>query len=176
MNKDDIKKLAKGIKYIVTDIDGVLTDGSLTIDSEGNEAFGKFNIYDGFATVMAKQAGIKIIVISGRKSACTEQRCRKLGIEYTYTGIDDKAMCLSSLVEEHNIDLNECAYIGDDLIDLKVMSMVKFKIVPKNGISDVKQIANYITKARGGEGVLREVMDLILKAQNKYKKIVKSYQ
>ncbi len=176
MNKNYIKQLAQKIKYIVTDVDGVLTDGSLTIDKDGNEAFGKFNIYDGFAAVMAKQSGIEIIVISGRKSLCTEQRCRKLGIENCYTGIDDKAQQLAELVKQLNINLSECMYIGDDLIDLKVMNMVGFKVAPKNALKDIKKIADYVTKAKCGQGVLREVVDLLLKSQKKYKSLIESYK
>ena len=173
--KDKVKAKAKKIKVIVTDVDGVLTDGSLTINELEQEPFGKFSIMDGFGIVMAHDCEIKLIVISGRKSLCTEARCKKLGIDEIHTGIHDKAAKMLEIAERLNLDLSEVAYIGDDLIDLKVMGLVGLKIAPKNGVKLVKQYVDYITKVNGGEGALREVVELILKAQKRYKKYVKQY-
>jgi 3-deoxy-D-manno-octulosonate 8-phosphate phosphatase (KDO 8-P phosphatase) len=175
MKKSDIYAKAKKIKVIVTDVDGVLTDGFVFINDTKIEPFGKFSIYDGMGVKIAHDCGIKIIVISGRKSLATEARCSKLGIDEAHTGIDDKASKLAEIALRLKLDYSELAYIGDDLIDLKVMSMVGFKVAPQNAVKSVKQRAHYITTKSGGDGVLREVVDLILKAQKRYTAYVKQY-
>ena len=175
MDKKSIKAKAKKIKIIVTDVDGVLTDGYLFIDENEREPLGKFSILDGFGIVMAHACDLKIIVISGRKSMCTEARCHKLGIDEIHTGISDKAAKLTEIAERLQLDFSEIAYIGDDLIDLRVMGLVGFKAAPKSGVKVVKKYVDYITKAKGGEGSLRELVEYILKAQKRYTKYVKSY-
>ena len=166
---------AKKIKVIVTDVDGVLTDGSIFITEDKIEPFGKFNIYDGMAIDIAHGSGLKLIVISGRKSRATEARFNKLGIDEVYTGIDDKAKKLVEIVERLKLDSLELAYIGDDVIDLRAMAMVGFKIAPNNAVEVVKERVDYITTKNGGEGVLREVVELILKSQNRFDEYLNRY-
>ncbi|MCC2645240.1 MAG: 3-deoxy-manno-octulosonate-8-phosphatase [Burkholderiales bacterium] len=167
--------LASKVKVIVTDVDGVLTDGYILIDENGNEPFGKFSIYDGFGIVMAHACGIKIIVISGRQSKCTEVRCRKLGIDEVYTGVHNKSERLKEIANRLNLNFNEMAYIGDDLIDLGAMSLVGFKVAPQNAVQTIKDYVDYVTKAYSGDGALRELVDLILKSQNLYDEYVKQF-
>ena len=173
MNK--IYDKAKKIKVIVTDVDGVLTDGFVFINEDKMEPFGKFSIYDGMAIEIAHDSGIKLIVISGRKSLATEARCSKLGIDEAYTGIKDKAQKLTDIASRLKLDFSELAYIGDDVIDLKVMSLVGFKIAPQNAVEEVKQRVDYITTKKGGDGVLREVVELILKSQDLYTDYLNRY-
>ncbi len=170
-----IKEKAKKIKIIITDVDGVLTDGSLFIDGDEIEPFGKFNILDGYAVVIAKECNLRIIVISGRKSLCTEARCKKLGIEEVYTGINDKAAKLTEIKEQSSLDFAEVAYIGDDLIDLRAMGLVGFKVAPKNAVKIIKRHVDYVTKAKGGKGALRELVEYILKAQKRYIEYTNQY-
>ena len=175
MKADKLKTQASKIKVIVTDVDGVLTDGFIFIDSKMGEPFGKFSIYDGFGIEMAHKAGLKIIVISGRKSLCTEARCKKLGIDEAYTGVMNKKAYLIELANKLNLNFDEMAYIGDDIIDLGAMGLVGLRVSPANGVKDVQKFVHYVTKARGGEGALRELVELILKSQKKYKDVVNSY-
>lgn len=170
---DELK--AKNIKVIVTDVDGVLTDGYIVIDENGNEPFGKFSIYDGFAIVMAHALGIKIIVISGRKSKCTEMRCKTLGIDEVYTGVHNKSEKLKEISTRLDLRFDEMAYIGDDLIDLGAMSLVGFKVAPQNAVQTVKDYVDYITTAKSGDGALRELVDLVLKCQGRYDDYVKQF-
>ena len=174
MNKQQVKEKAKKIKVIVTDVDGVLTDGYILFDEHYNEPYGKFSIYDGLGIVMAHACGLKIIVISGRKSKCTEIRCTKLGIDEVYTGVDNKSKKLKEVAKKLKLDFAEMAYIGDDIIDLGAMSLVGLKVAPKNAVKTVKQYVDHITKTKSGKGALRELIDLILKAQGKYDIYVKS--
>lgn len=173
MAKNIITQKAKKIKLIVTDVDGVLTDGHVLIDASGNEPYGKFAIHDGIGVIMAHACGIKVIVISGRKSLSTEQRCKHLKINEAYTGVANKSAKLRQIVKRLKINLDEVAYIGDDIIDLGILSLVGLKIAPKDAVDTVVRYVDYVTKAKSGKGVFREVVDLILKAQDKYDAYVK---
>ena len=115
---------ARTIKVIATDVDGVLTDGSVFIRDDFEEPFGKFNILDGFAVIMARECGIKTVVISGRKSLATEARCSKLGIDLTYTGVHDKRAKICEVANELGVNLDEIAYIGDDLIIFSISAFL----------------------------------------------------
>lgn len=174
MSSSTVEKINK-IKAIVTDVDGVLTDAGLYLDENGNEAFAKFNIQDGYGAVIAKDCDLEIIVISGRKSLCTENRCKSLGIQYYYTGIRDKLAKLTEVLEILNLKFEEVAYIGDDLIDLKAMNSCGFRVAPQDARRIVKSYADYVTDAAGGRGVFREVVDLVLETKGVYAVYLKSY-
>jgi 3-deoxy-D-manno-octulosonate 8-phosphate phosphatase (KDO 8-P phosphatase) len=165
--KQELLKRAKKIKYIVTDVDGVLTDGSLWVAGDRSEPLGKFNILDGFAIKdMLPYAGIEIIVISGRKSFVTEARCLNLGIAHIHTGIADKQSKLIEIATQFGINLKEEAvYIGDDVIDLKAMALVALSIAPKNAVASVLERVDLVTNKDGGCGVIREVTEMIFSAQ-----------
>lgn len=164
----ELKSKIEKIKAIVTDADGVLTDGSLFITEDGNEPLSRFSIYDGYGVVIAHQCNIKIIVISGRKSACTEARCLDLGIDIVHTGVRDKRQKLIEIASELQLELAEMIYIGDDIIDLQAMSVVGVAAAPQNAVEFVKEQVDYVTIASGGSGVLREIIELILKVQGRY--------
>lgn len=175
--KQELLKRAKKIKYIVTDVDGVLTDGSLWVSGDRTEPLGKFNILDGFAIKdMMPYAGIEIIVISGRKSFVTEARCLNLGIEHIHTGIADKESKLLEIAKEYGINLKEEAiYIGDDVIDLKAMALVALSIAPKNAVPSVLERVDLITNKDGGCGVIREVTEMIFAAQGIFDEFLAKY-
>lgn len=170
-----IEQKAKKVKVIVTDVDGVLTDAYVLIDENGNEPYGKFSIYDGFGIVMAHACGLKIIVISGRQSKCTEMRCRKLGIDEVYTGVVNKSERLKEIASRLDLKFEEMAYIGDDLIDLGAMSLVGFKVAPQNAVETIKDYVDYVTQKSSGAGVLRELVDLILKSRGIYDDYAKQF-
>lgn len=168
------EKIAK-IKVIATDVDGVLTDAGLFIDENGNESFLRFNIQDGYGVIIAHECNLKIIVISGRKSMCTEARCRSLGIEHYYTGIKDKQSKLLEVLALLELNVDEVAYIGDDIPDLKAMKISGLKIAPQNAREIIKKNSDYITTAIGGHGVLREVIDLVLEKSIAYHDYLKTH-
>lgn len=170
-----INSKAQKIKVIATDVDGVLTDGFVFIREDYEEPFGKFNILDGFAVVMARECGLKTVVISGRKSLATEARCNKLGLDLAYTGVHDKKSKILEVAAELGVELDEIAYIGDDLIDLPAFGLVGLRVAPANAVSDVKHRVDYVSGLRGGEGVLREVVELIVKAQGSYTEFLAKY-
>lgn len=168
---DKIKK----IKVIVTDVDGVLTDGFIFVDHNGSEPYGRFNIYDGFGIVMARSCGIKIIVISGRKSQCTETRYKLLGVDEVYTGVENKSSKLKEIINRLQLDFTQVAYMGDDLIDLGAMSLVGLKVAPNNAVATIINYVDYVTKCNGGQGALRELVDTILQIQGKYDGYVEQF-
>ena len=175
MNSELINAKAQKIKVIATDVDGVLTDGFIFIREDYTELFGKFNILDGFAIVMARDCGLKTVVISGRKSLATEARCHKLGLDLAYTGVHDKKSKILEVAAELGVELAEIAYIGDDLIDLPALGLVGLRFAPANAVEDVKQRVDYVSNLRGGEGVLREVVEIIVKSQGNYAEFLAKY-
>ena len=166
---------AQKIKLVVSDVDGVLTKGELFFNERGEEPFGKFNIYDGFAFIIAHECGLQTAIISGRHSLCTEKRMRGLGTDEIHTGILNKKAKLQEIVTRLNLTYDEVAFIGDDLIDLPAMQLVGFTVAPKNGVKEVIERVDYISEHEGGDGVLREVIELILNAQGKFGAYVNSY-
>lgn len=175
MDSKLINSKAQKIKVIATDVDGVLTDGFVFICEDNEEPFGKFNILDGFAVGMARECDIKTVVISGRKSLATEARCHKLGLDLAYTGVHDKKSKILEVAAELGVELDEIAYIGDDLIDLPALCLVGLRIAPANAVDDVKQRVDYVSDLRGGEGILREVVELVVKSQDRYAGFLAKY-
>lgn len=167
METDLIKKIEK-IKMVVFDVDGVLTDGQLIIGPRGEE-YKSFNTQDGLGLKKAVSEGLIVAVISGRQSKAALWRGMELGIEEVHQGIKDKAKCLENLFERYNISSTEVAYLGDDLNDLPALNMVGLPCSVPKGVEEVKKISLIITNAQGGQGAVREIIELILKTQGKWK-------
>tara|TARA_B100000003_G_scaffold61327_2_gene54874 strand:- start:1521 stop:2051 length:531 start_codon:yes stop_codon:yes gene_type:complete len=154
---DDIKK----IKLIISDLDGVWTDGTFYQGDDGIE-FKKFSVLDGVGTAMAKAANLKIAIISGRYSKATEVRMKELQIKDLYNGNLNKMPVYEELKKKYSLEDSEIAYIGDDLIDISIMEKVALPIAVSNAVADVKAIARYITKVKGGNGAFREAVEWII--------------
>lgn len=170
----NINKLKK-VKLIVSDIDGVMTDGRLIFDDNGVESK-FFNTLDGMGIVMGLKAGIKIAIISGSKANCVRKRFDKFkthNFEDLILGEEYKMPSLLTLIEKYGLNREETAYIGDDIIDLPPIKYAGISFVPKNAIDEVKKSAAIIINAKGGEGVFRTAIDMILKAKGLYNEIVK---
>ena len=158
---------------IISDIDGVWTDGSFYKGTDGKE-FKKFNVNDGVGVAMAKAAGYKIALISGRYSPATEYRAKELNIEDVYNGGLNKIIAYEELKIKYNLIDSEIAYVGDDLIDIPVMEKVGAPIAVENAITSVKKISIYITKTSGGYGAFRESVSWIIDQQGRTKDILKT--
>ena len=163
----------KKIKMIISDIDGVWTDGSFYKGTDGKE-FKKFNVNDGVGVAMAKAAGYKIALISGRYSPATEYRAKELNIEDVYNGGLNKIIAYEELKIKYNLIDSEIAYVGDDLIDIPVMEKVGAPIAVANAIISVKKISTYITKTSGGYGAFRESVSWIIDQQGRTNDILKT--
>ncbi|MFZ6752080.1 KdsC family phosphatase [Undibacterium sp. Dicai25W] len=171
--RDTIQKAAR-IKLMIFDVDGILTDGSLHFGSDG-EALKTFNVLDGQGIRLLQNAGIATAIISARSSAIVLKRASDLGITHVRQGIHDKKSAFMELLAELNLAGNECGFIGDDVIDLPVLSRVGFAASVPNGHAEVRSRVDYVTSAMGGKGAVREVCDFILKAQNKYELALAEY-
>ena len=166
MDKHIKEKLSR-IKLLISDVDGVLTDGAIYKSDSGDE-FKKFNVTDGSGVAMARAAKLKVALISGRYSKTTEIRAKELRIENVYNGTLNKLEPFTELKQKYNLNDNEIAYIGDDIIDLPVMYKVAVPIAVNNAINLVKEIAVYTTSKNGGDGAFREAIDWILHVQERY--------
>jgi len=158
--KDALKK----IKVVAMDVDGVLTDGRIIMDSNGVETK-NFDVQDGFGIVFLKKCGIKTAIISARASGVIAHRAKDLKIDKVYAGVYPKLSAYESMLEEFKVSDEEVCFIGDDLADLCVMRRCGISVAVANAVFEVKQIADFVTVRRGGKGAVRETIELILKAQ-----------
>ena len=162
MDKNKIK--FRGIKMIISDVDGVLTDGGMYYSEKG-EIMKKFNTKDGMAVEIANKNKIKIILMTKEDSKIVKRRADKIKTAGCYIGIKQKELEVEKILKKFNIKLKEIVYIGDDINDKKIMEKIGFSICPRDSILEIKKIADYTTNAKGGEGVLREIVELILNAK-----------
>ncbi|GAB4392443.1 MAG: HAD family hydrolase [Gammaproteobacteria bacterium] len=150
------------IKLVCFDVDGVLTDGRIHLDAQGNE-LKIFHTQDGLGIKRLLQHGVAVAIISGRTSAQTTQRMRQLGVEYVYQGHDDKLTVYQELLTTLNLSDEQVAHVGDDLPDLPLMQRAGLGIAVANAVDVVKQHADWVTQRAGGEGAAREVCEEILR-------------
>lgn len=156
--------LAKGIKLLICDVDGVFSDGLVYMGNQGEE-LKAFHTRDGYGVKTLLNAGIEVAIITGRKSKIVENRMEALGITHIYQGQDNKLVAYQDLCNKLAISPEHTGYIGDDLIDWDVMEKVALKVSVADGHPLLVQRANYVTKIGGGRGAVREVSDLILQAR-----------
>ena len=175
----DIQAQAAKIKLLLMDVDGVLTNGRLynVPDHEGKMAETKgFDSQDGIGLQWLNWKGIKTGVISGRVSAATAERAQQVKMTYVYQGHIEKIPILEEILADAKIDREEVAYIGDDFTDIVIMHRVGLAIATANARAEVKKEAHYVTQASGGEGAVREVVELLLKSQGLWGNILKHYE
>jgi 3-deoxy-D-manno-octulosonate 8-phosphate phosphatase (KDO 8-P phosphatase) len=155
------------IKLVVCDVDGVLTDGGIIVDDDGRESK-RFSVYDGSAVWLLRRCGIETAIISGRAVKCVSQRARDLAIQHCLQGVVDKVKAFDELALKLDLHPKECAYIGDDVLDVPLLRHVGFGAAPANAMPEAKAAAAYVTRTRGGDGAVREVAEMILRAQGKW--------
>ncbi|MEI6519596.1 MAG: HAD hydrolase family protein [bacterium] len=163
MNKEN--NLLK-IKLLVSDVDGVMTDGSI-IYSSNNSELKAFNIKDGLGIRIAGLIGLNVVILTGRKSEVVTRRAAELGIEVVQ-GQNDKSAGIRQITEKYELTYDQVAYIGDDLNDLPAMHLVGYVFAPADSVEEIIEIANCVTESKGGRGAVREAIEKILKAQNKW--------
>ena len=169
----DVKNAAK-IKLLALDVDGVLTDGSINIGAEG-ELFKAFHARDGLGLSCLLRSGVRVAIITGRKSAIIHRRAEELGITELYEGIKDKRKILAELAEQGGLAREEIAYMGDDLNDLPALTYAGLACAPADAAPEVLAVSRFISTKCGGRGAVREAAELILKAQGKWTEIVDAY-
>ena len=178
MNSDlhvaEVDRRARRIKLLLMDCDGVLTDGRLELLENGDEQK-TFHARDGQGISLFHRAGLKTGIISGRTSSAVERRAQDLGMSYVRQHAKDKIKALDEIMAEAGVSIDECAYIGDDLADIPVMLRVELAVAVADAVVETKQAAHYVTELRGGHGAVREVCDLILKAQGHWHELMKRF-
>ncbi|MBI5787347.1 MAG: HAD hydrolase family protein [Candidatus Schekmanbacteria bacterium] len=171
---NSITEKARKIKLLIMDVDGVLTDGRIILGNNGDE-FKVFDVKDGFAIRMAQRVGLKTAIITARNTKIVEMRAKELEITAVYQNALVKAEAYLKLMADFQLQHEEAAYLGDDLIDLPVMLQVGLAITVPEAVEDVKQRAHYITRHSAGRGAVREAVELILKAQDLWGKATERY-
>ncbi len=166
-----MQERAAKIKLLILDVDGVLTDGCLYYNSTG-ELMQSFYVQDGLGLKFLANLGIKLAIITGRHSKVAEARATELGIDHFYQGRINKLEALKELQANVQVELSEIAYMGDDVIDLPILSRVGLAACPRNAHSLILGDVHFVSRYDGGKGAVRELCDLILGAQNKLESIV----
>ncbi len=159
------------LKYLILDVDGTLTDGGIYYDNHGNE-LKKFCTKDGTGLVIARAAGIKLVVMTGRESEATTRRVKELKVDFVFQGIKDKVEFLKSWIEENEIKRDELGYIGDDINDLEPMKFCSFIGCPADACEEVKLIADYVSSINGGHGAVRDVIEHYLNEQGLWNQMI----
>ena len=169
----EVKDRAKKIKLLLLDVDGVLTDGRVIIGNYGDE-LKKFDIKDGLGVVFMRRCGIRCAIITAQSSKIVKTRAKQLGIEKVYQN-HYKIKSLKDIKKRFKVEEDEICFIGDDLIDIPILKRIGLAVSVPNAVSEPKEIAHYVTEKPGGAGAVREVCELILKAQGKWEELTKEY-
>lgn len=163
----DLLARAAAVRLMAFDIDGVFTDGHIYYGHEG-ESLKAFHTLDGFGVKQIARAGVEVAIITGRRSGIVAARAAELGIERVYQGASNKADVLATLLADAGFTADEVGYMGDDWADLPVLCRARLACAPINAHRDVRERAHYVTTMRGGDGAVREVCDLIVRARGNY--------
>jgi 3-deoxy-D-manno-octulosonate 8-phosphate phosphatase (KDO 8-P phosphatase) len=164
----------KQIKVLLLDVDGVLTDGGIIYDDNGMETK-VFNVKDGLGIRLLTNAGVQVGVVTGRSSKALHHRCKNLGIDHIFDGVDDKGAVLDVVFKRTGVPPEEIAFVGDDLPDLSLMKKVGLSIAVKNAHETVVENADTVTQCEGGAGAVREICEAILKARGIWDSIIKGF-
>jgi 3-deoxy-D-manno-octulosonate 8-phosphate phosphatase (KDO 8-P phosphatase) len=162
-----VEERAKRIKVLIFDVDGVMTDGGLTIGDDGQE-YKSFHSLDGLGMKLLKASGVEMAIITGRTSNVVTKRAENTGIAHFYQGVDDKLGAFNELIKKLNISAEECAFMGDDVVDLPPMRRCGLAIAVPSATPLTKEYAHYVTTSSAGRGAVREVCELIMHAQGTY--------
>ncbi len=162
------------IKLLLLDVDGVLTDGRIIYDSCGRDSK-LFDVHDGMGVYLLKKAGIPTILITAKGSRAIKPRARDMRVEEVFENISPKSAVLDKILKKYKVSLEEICFAGDDLVDLCLMDKVGLSVAVFNACPEIKQRAAYITLRQGGRGAVREIAELILKAQGKWQGLVSLY-
>lgn len=159
-----LRSKLKKIKLLLLDVDGVMTDGGVYI-AESGDRLKKFNIQDGYGIIKLQQRGVKVGIITGGNSKMVQRRAEELGITEVYQNFDDKIIAYEQVKAKLNLRNEEVAHIGDDELDLPVLARVGFSAAPADAVQSVRKQVDYVCKRKGGEGTVREVIDLLLQGR-----------
>ncbi len=164
----------KGIKLLILDVDGVLTDGGIIYNDDSTETK-VFNVKDGLGIRLLMEAGIHLCIVTGRRSNALLSRCKNLGIDHIYDGVGNKVDVLDTLLDRTGLSASEVAFIGDDLPDLSLMKKIGLSIAVADAHNTILENADMVTSAKGGHGAVREACEAILKGKGLWENILERF-
>jgi 3-deoxy-D-manno-octulosonate 8-phosphate phosphatase (KDO 8-P phosphatase) len=165
---------AKEIQLLLLDVDGVLTDGSIVYGNGGTELKG-FNIKDGFGIRLLREAGVEVGIITARRSEAVERRAQDLKLAHLYQGVGNKIEAFAEILAAQKLIPQQVAYMGDDWLDLPLLSRVGLAVTVADGVAEVKAVAHYVTREAGGRGAVRELCELIIEAKGQREELLARY-
>jgi 3-deoxy-D-manno-octulosonate 8-phosphate phosphatase (KDO 8-P phosphatase) len=165
---------AARLRLLLFDVDGVLTDGKILLHPDGTESK-RFDIKDGTGLVWAQRAGLKVGLLSARTSAATAQRAAQLGITIVHQGVPSKLQTYDDILRQQQLTDAEAAYMGDDLLDLPVIARVGLSACPADAVDEVRSRVDFVSRAVGGDGAVREFVEIVLKAQGRWEALIGAY-
>jgi 3-deoxy-D-manno-octulosonate 8-phosphate phosphatase (KDO 8-P phosphatase) len=166
-----VTERARRVRLVLLDVDGVLTDGKILVHADGTESK-TFDIRDGTGIVLAQKAGVRVGLLSARQSAATTERANQLRITLVHQGALDKLTTYEALLAELGLTDHDVAFMGDDLLDLPVLGRVGLAAAPADAVPEVKAVAHWVSRSRGGDGAVRELAEVVLKAQDRWSSLV----
>ena len=172
--RNEVERRAARVRLLLLDCDGVLTDGRIT-PAEGGEELKSFHTHDGHGLVMLHRAGLRSGIISGRTSRLVELRAADLGVSFVRQGALNKIEVFESLLAEAGVEAGDAAYVGDDVVDIPLMRRCALGVAVADATPDTREAAHHVTRLPGGGGAVREVCELILKAQGRWGELMKRY-
>lgn len=165
----------KSIRLLILDVDGVLTDGKIIMNDQGVETK-HFDVRDGHGLKVLMRYGIGVALITGRRSSVVLHRAKDLGIEEVHQGIWNKVEAFDDILKKYDLHPDQTAFVGDDIVDIPVMRRVGFAVAVRNADAETKKTAHYVTKKKGGQGAVREICEIILKAKDHWRDVAMKYQ
>lgn len=166
--------LAKPVRLLLLDVDGVLSDGRISYGSDGLE-IKSFHTQDGFGLRLLRQSGIAAGIITGRCSEAVRRRAAELKLAHLYENAADKLLLFEDILRQEGLQPEQCAYMGDDWMDLPLLRRVGLAAAPANAVAEVKERVHFVTERKGGEGAVREVCDLLLKSQGLHNQLLSQF-
>jgi len=166
----ELERRAAELEWILCDVDGVLTDGGLYYDRKGSVTL-RFNVRDGMGLKLAQLAGLRVGLISGRSAAAAEERAAELGLDAVHMGVADKLAELEDFLERHNTVPGRVAFVGDDINDLVLLGRCGLSFCPADAVEEVKAVAHQVLETRGGEGAVREMVEILLRARGDWETV-----
>lgn len=174
ISQAELQQRLQRVRCLLLDVDGVLTDGKLYINGEGEE-WKAFDVQDGHAIAMALRVGLSVGFVSGRPSPATTRRAAELGVTICVQKGTNKMELVTEIRNQLGVGNDQIAFVGDELVDLPVMRRVGLAIAVPNAVPEVKKVAHYCTRAAGGQGAVREVIEMVLKAQGSWASAIEKY-
>jgi 3-deoxy-D-manno-octulosonate 8-phosphate phosphatase (KDO 8-P phosphatase) len=170
-----VSERARRIRLLLFDVDGVLTDGTVTLHADGSESKG-FHIKDGAAIVWAQRAGLPVGILSARTSQATSLRASQLSIRIVHQGASSKGAAFDQILRDSGLDEQDVAYMGDDLLDLPVLERAGLAAAPSDAAADVRAVVHWVSAAPGGRGAARELIEMVLRAQDRWTSVLAEHR